>query len=124
VAAGIFNLMRNEGGSVGIAVATTLLQTRSQFHQARLTEHLTAFNGTLQQGVLKLNHLLFTTAGQDPASVNRLAQALVGAEVSRQAYLMAFVDVFFILVIVYVLCLPFVLLLKDPGAGAKGMAVH
>jgi DHA2 family multidrug resistance protein len=109
---------------VGIAVATTLLQTRSQFHQARLTEHLTAFNGALQQGVLRLNHLLFASVGQDPASVNRLAQGLVGAEVSRQAYLMAFVDVFFMLVIVYVLCLPFVLLLKDPGPGTKGMAVH
>jgi DHA2 family multidrug resistance protein len=49
---------------------------------------------------------------------------LVGAEVSRQAYLMAFVDVFFMVVIVYVICLPFVILLKDPGADAKGMAVH
>jgi DHA2 family multidrug resistance protein len=124
VASGIFNLMRNEGGSVGIACATTLLQTRSQFHQARLTEHITAFNGLLQQGVVRLDHLLFATAGQDPASVRRLAMGLVGAEVSRQAYLMAFVDVFFMVVIVYVICLPFVILLKDPGAGAKGMAVH
>jgi DHA2 family multidrug resistance protein len=124
VASGIFNLMRNEGGSVGIACATTLLQTRSQFHQARLTEHITAFNGLLQQGVVRLDHLLYAAAGQDPASVRRLSMGLVGAEVTRQAYLMAFVDVFFMVVIVYVICLPFVLLLKDPGPGAKGMAVH
>ena len=40
-ATGIFNLMRNLGGSFGIATATTLLARRSQFHQSRLVEHLT-----------------------------------------------------------------------------------
>jgi len=124
VASGIFNLMRNEGGSVGIAVATTLLQTRSQFHQARLTEHLTASSALLQEGVLRLDRTLFVLSGRDPHSVRSLSQALLGAEVTRQACLMAFVDVFFMVVLVYVLCLPFVLLLKDPGAGARGMAVH
>jgi DHA2 family multidrug resistance protein len=124
VASGIFNLMRNEGGSVGIAVATTLLQTRGQFHMARLTEHITPFNGVLQQGFAKLNHSLFALSGQDPSSVQRLSQALIGAEVARQSYLMAFVDVFFLLVLVYVICLPFVLLLKDPGVGGNGLSMH
>jgi DHA2 family multidrug resistance protein len=43
-ATGIFNLMRNLGGSFGIATATTLLSRRSQFHQGRLVEHLTPFS--------------------------------------------------------------------------------
>ncbi|MEJ2070807.1 MAG: DHA2 family efflux MFS transporter permease subunit, partial [Syntrophobacterales bacterium] len=43
-ATGIFNLMRNLGGSFGIATATTLLYRRAQFHQTRLVEHLTPLN--------------------------------------------------------------------------------
>ena len=43
-ATGIFNLMRNLGGSFGIATATTLLARRGQFHQSRLVEHLTPFS--------------------------------------------------------------------------------
>jgi len=39
------NLMRNLGGSVGVSYITTLLAWRSQFHTARLGEHLTAYNG-------------------------------------------------------------------------------
>ena len=44
-ASAILNLMRNLGGSVGISVATSQLAWRSQFHQARLAEHITAYNG-------------------------------------------------------------------------------
>ena len=117
VAAGFFNLMRNEGGSVGIAVAATLLQTRSQFHHARLAEHMTPFNGILQQGAHRLNAALGMVSGQDQVTTGRMAQGFLGGEVVRQAYVMAFVDVFAFLVLVYVICLPFVLLLKDPGHG-------
>jgi DHA2 family multidrug resistance protein len=124
VAAGFFNLMRNEGGSVGIAVAATLLQTRSQVHHARLAEHLTPFNGTLQLYVHHLDTAVAWGTGLDPGSAHRLTQGLLDAELVRQSYVMAFVDVFACLVLVYVICLPFVLLLKDPGHGGGGTALH
>ncbi len=124
VAAGFFNLMRNEGGSVGIAVAATLLQTRGQFHHARLAEHMTPYSGALQQGAHRLHLALGASSGLDPQGSARLAQGVLGAEVIRQSYVMAFVDVFAFLVLVYVVCLPFVTLLKDPGSGAGGMQIH
>jgi DHA2 family multidrug resistance protein len=124
VAAGFFNLMRNEGGSVGIAVAATLLQTRSQFHHARLTEHMTAFNPVLQQGAHRLSAAMGLVSGQDAGTSAQLATGLLGGEVLRQSYVMAFVDVFAFLVLVYVICLPFVLLLKDPGHGEGGIHIH
>ncbi len=124
VAAGFFNLMRNEGGSVGIAVAATLLQTRSQFHHARLAEHMTAFNPVLQEGSQRLTAALGAVSGQDPTTSGLLARGFLGGEVLRQSYVMAFVDVFAFLVLVYLVCLPFVILLKDPGEGTGGMHIH
>ena len=44
-ASAIINLMRNLGGSVGVSFTTTMLEQRTQFHHARLAEHITAYNG-------------------------------------------------------------------------------
>ena len=44
-ASALFNLMRNLGGSVGVSFVTTMLAERTQFHHARLSEHITAYNG-------------------------------------------------------------------------------
>ena len=43
-ATGLFNMLRNEGGSLGIAIVTVLVDRRSQFHQLRLAEHVTPLN--------------------------------------------------------------------------------
>jgi DHA2 family multidrug resistance protein len=44
-ASALMNLMRNLGGSVGVSFVATMLQERTQFHHARLAEHITAYNG-------------------------------------------------------------------------------
>jgi len=121
-ASGMFNLMRNEGGSVGIAVASTLLAQRAQFHHARLAESVTPFNGTLQAGQVGLIHGLYPRAGLDPVSVQSLSQGLIAAEVTRQSYLMSFVDMFGFLTVVFLLALPFVLMLRNPAGG--GLSLH
>ncbi|MBP1772500.1 MAG: multidrug resistance efflux pump, family, inner rane protein EmrB [Holophagaceae bacterium] len=121
-ASGMFNLMRNEGGSVGIAVASTILAQRAQFHHARLAEHVTPFSGPLQVGQAGLAQGLFPRAGLDPASVQDLSRAFIGAEVTRQSFLMSFVDVFGFLVVVFLLALPFALALRNPKGG--GLSLH
>ena len=117
-ATGIFNLMRNEGGSVGIAVATTVLARRAQFHHARLVERVTPFSAALQVSQVRLAGQLLPRTGLDPSSAARLGHGLVGAEVVRQSYLMGFVDVFAMLAIVFLLATPLVLLLRNAeGSG-------
>jgi len=123
VATGLFNLMRNEGGSVGIAAATTVLAQRAQFHHARLAEHVTPYSGALQEGSARLAQGLFPQAGLDAVSVKGLTQGLIAAEVNRQSFLMSFVDVFGFLMVVFLLALPFVLLLRD-HKGNGGLALH
>ena len=52
-AAGLYALMRNEGGSIGIALVSTMLQRKAQLHQQMLGQHITASNGLVQQYIAR-----------------------------------------------------------------------
>src|SRR5712671_4695609 len=62
-ASGVFNLMRNSGGSIGIATVTTLLARGAQAHQAAMVSHLTPYDPAFQQRVQALTGTLSTQAG-------------------------------------------------------------
>jgi len=111
-ATGLFNLMRNEGGSVGIAISTTVLSQRSQFHQSRLIENMTQYSQEFLEKGKMAAHYLFAYGGFDPSSSTGGAYGLFYKEVLRQSYLKAFVDVFHFLMIIFILLTPFVFLLK------------
>lgn len=111
-ATGLFNLLRNEGGSVGIALSATVLSQRSQFHQNRLVEHLSIYSSDFMEKVRFFGHYLFSYHGVDPFSSSGGAYALFYSEILRQSYLMAFADVFYFLAIIFILLVPFVFLLK------------
>jgi DHA2 family multidrug resistance protein len=111
-ATGIFNLMRNLGGSFGIATATTLLARRSQFHQGRLVEHLTP----LSQPFLDWQHRLSQAlpdlgANWDWWSAPQ-AMASLYHEVLRQAQMLAFCDDYWFFTIVFLCLLPLVFLMR------------
>lgn len=110
-ATGLFNLVRNEGGSVGIAIATTFLSQRSQFHQSRLVENLHIFSTDFSEKVKMITSYLFVN-GFDISTSKYASLGLIYRELLRQAYLKAFVDVFHYLMIIFVLLIPFVFLLK------------
>ena len=115
---GLFNLFRNEGGSVGIAIAATVLGRRAQFHQHHLVEHLTPFAQGFQQRLAEAGHLLFGVAGRDPVTSGRLAEGIMYGVVRRQAAVLAYIDVFWMLMFSFVVFLPFILLL----AGKMGVS--
>lgn len=117
-ATGLFNLLRNEGGSVGIALSATVLGQRAQFHQTRLVENLTPFDPGFTQRLDETARGLFPWSGLDPSSVKEAAQGLLYGELQRQAYLSAFVDVFWMLALIFAALLPFLFLLRGrPGEG-------
>ncbi|SDN43030.1 MFS transporter, DHA2 family, multidrug resistance protein [Desulfonauticus submarinus] len=92
-ATGIFNLLRNLGGSFGTAASTTLLSQRSQFHQHHLVEHITPYNPWLKQKVLMLNSFIEHKLNLMPTGKTL---ALIYREVIAQAKMLAFNDAFFI----------------------------
>jgi DHA2 family multidrug resistance protein len=119
-ATGLFNLLRNEGGSVGIALSATVLAQRTQFHRSRLVDHLSPLDPLYRERLTEMAHGLFPHAGLDPSSTERLAVGLLNGQVQRQATAQAFVDVFWMLAIVFALILPFILLLRGSPRDSQG----
>ena len=110
-ATSIFNLMRNIGGSVGIAIMTTFLARRSQLHQNHLVENVTP--GSLEtlrllQG-LRANFFLH---GTDSVTASRKALAALYGMVQRHASMLAFVEAFWVMGVVFLLMIPFLPLLQ------------
>lgn len=99
-ATAIYSMMRNVGGSVGIAVATTLLAQRSQYHQTTLGSHITAYAPETQARLAGWVHH-FVTQGIDVFTANRLAVAMLYRETVAQAQLLAYVDDFWLLAVMF-----------------------
>jgi DHA2 family multidrug resistance protein len=112
-ATSIFNLMRNIGGSVGIAVMTTLLARRQQFHQSRLVEHLRPGQPHVWAELHQFTRF-FQLKGSGPATASRQAYAALFLQVQQQAAMLSFVEAFKIMGLVFLLMVPLVFLLKDP----------
>ena len=110
-ATGIFNLLRNLGGSFGIAFVTTLLAQRSQFHQSHLAEHLTIFDRNLQLTLPQISQLL-QEKGFANSLPNQGGLGSIYTQLLRQASMLSFNDAFYLLSILMVLILPLVLLMR------------
>jgi DHA2 family multidrug resistance protein len=122
-ATGLFNLLRNEGGSVGIALSATVLARHSQIHHARLGEHLSAYSPAVQERLWATAHGLFAVSGLDPSTVRSLSMGLLEGSLARQAVAKAYVDVFWMLMFAFVVFLPFTLMLS-PGIRKGAPAAH
>lgn len=112
-ATGIFNLMRNLGGSFGIAMVTTILAQRQQFHQARLVENATQGNPAFVQWMQHTTQHLIA-AGQSSVIAQREALAIAYGMVQKQAGTLAFVDCFWLLGVVMIVLIPVVFIMKRP----------
>jgi len=110
-ATSIFNLVRNIGGSFGVAVSTTILTRRAQFHQARLIEHLTPFDTTYSVGSGQASQLL-QYRGFDPGLSHQGGLGAIYEEVVREASMMSFNDVFHLMSVALVLTVPLVFFMR------------
>jgi DHA2 family multidrug resistance protein len=110
-ASGLFNLTRNLGGAVGLAIINQVLNDRTDLHIQRLQERVTWGNATATE---TLNMLTQRLQGMGDASLMALKElALI---VHRQAAVMGYGDAFFILTIFYFGLSLLVMLLKKPAA--------
>jgi DHA2 family multidrug resistance protein len=117
-ASAIINMMRNVGGSIGIAVVTTFLARREQFHQNVLVAHVTPYSTPYNALVHNLQRAVATHHASAVDALHQ-AQALVYAMVQRQASVLSFIDSFRLLSIVMIALVPLVLVLgKSAGRGA------
>ena len=110
-ATGLVNLARNIGGSSGIALSTTMLSRRSQFHQHTMLSHLTPLDQPYQSTIQGLTQALIQRGSDAVAAANQ-AQAMLYAMLQRQAMMLAFVDVFWLLAMVFLAVTPLVFFMK------------
>jgi DHA2 family multidrug resistance protein len=107
-AAGIYNLMRNIGGSVGIATVTTFLVRGSQLHQSYLGAHFTTSNPVVV-GTLQGLQAQLSVGGFDAYTAHQKALAMLYGFLQQQASLLAYVDNFRLLGFLSLLCIPLAL---------------
>jgi len=106
-AAGIYNLVRNIGGSVGIASATTLLVRQAQVHQNFLGASLSA---SATGGALSGLQASLYNSGASNYDAHQKALGAVYAQLQQQASLLSYVDSFHLLGFLGLVCIPFVAL--------------
>ena len=119
-ASGVFNLMRNTGGSLGIAAMTTMLSRGSQIHQAALIGNINPYNPAVQQRIHQLTGVL---PGSGVAE-NQQAYGVLYGLVARQSMLLSYIDNFRTLAFLSVLCVPAVFLFKRVRAKKGAVAMH
>ncbi|RXH03071.1 DHA2 family efflux MFS transporter permease subunit [Bradyrhizobium zhanjiangense] len=120
-ASALINVARNIGGSMGVALAQTLLAQRQQFHQSRLIEHAAPSDLGYQQTIDAMTRY-FQAQGSNASDAASQAVAWVGKTLQQQVDFLAYIDVFWTLAIVAVLMIPTAAVLRriDLSAPARG----
>ncbi|MET4289842.1 DHA2 family multidrug resistance protein [Bradyrhizobium sp. LB8.2] len=120
-ASALINVARNIGGSMGVALAQTVLAQRQQFHQSRLIEHAAPSDLGYQQTIETMTRF-FQAQGSSASDAASQAVAWVGRILQQQVDLLAYIDVFWTLAVVAVLMIPTAAVLRpiNLNAPAKG----
>lgn len=122
-ATSLFNLMRNIGGSVGIALTGTLIARRQQAATAVLGSHVSLLDPETQ-AVFAQMRAGFIAAGADlVTATNRTYAALFGM-VQREAATVSFVSLFELLGIIWLAMLPLIWIMKRPRGGSGPISAH
>lgn len=119
-ASGLFNLMRNVGGSIGISIATTLLTRRADVHQNEILNYVPRTSQAFQNSIRGSQQFLSGYFG--PGNAAGRAQASLYQQLIKQASMWAFVDVFRWLSLLCAACVIVVWFFKKvrPGRGPAG----
>ena len=123
-ATSLFNLMRNIGGSMGIAITGTLLVRHRQAATNMLGSHVTPYSPAAQSMLERMRDG-FMASGADAVTATNRAYAAIFGMVERQAAMVSFVGIFQLLGLMFFAILPLILIMKRPGhQGAPPAAAH
>jgi DHA2 family multidrug resistance protein len=121
-ASALINAARNVGGSIGVSLSSNVLAHREQFHQSRMVEQVIPSSHPYQDALQQITSF-FVAQGSAPTQARQQAIAWIGKTVQDQAALMAYVDVFWILMLVSLSAIPLALIMRRIElGGAKAMA--
>lgn len=121
-ATGLFNLLRNIGGSIGISIVDTVVVRHQQIRHNELSQFVTPGTPLFRQFLAQAENLARLRG--DAGEAVRQGYALVSRLVEQQASILSYIDVFRYLGLLCFLCIPLVLLLKKVAARRGAMAAH
>jgi MFS transporter, DHA2 family, multidrug resistance protein len=122
-ATSIFNLMRNLGGSMGIANVTTIVARHTQMHINDLSAYINAYSMDARMTMGGLASA-FASRGQDASTASHSAYAATFGMLSRQAAMLSFVDAFWLLGLTFMLIIPLIYIMKKPHGHGEAPAAH
>jgi DHA2 family multidrug resistance protein len=121
-ASAIYNMARNLGGAIGIAMLQTLLTKREQFHSSVLTAHVSLTDLATQTRISALESRFTRMGVSDPATAWHEAVVQIGRIVRMQSNLMAYSDAFYVMGVALLLAIVAVLLMRKLSGGAAAGA--
>jgi DHA2 family multidrug resistance protein len=107
----IFNLLRNLGGSFGVAFITTVLSRRAQFHQGHLAAGFSPYDLKLHQAQPTIQQYL-QGAGLDATTARQGSLEMLYRQLQQQAAMLSFNDVFWLLSLFFLGLVPFIVLIR------------
>ncbi len=121
-AAGVFNMLRNEGSSLGIAVVTWMVPRLTQFHQLRLSEHIRPARQVVDDLLQQYSQIRMVRGGATSFDARAQGFGLLQQGVSEQFQIMAYLDVFWIYWIMALIPIPLVFYMKRSVAEGTAAA--
>ena len=122
-ASALINAARNTGGSIGVSIVSNVLTHREQFHQSRLVEQVIPSSAQYQN---TLQQIASFFAGQGSSLAHAHDQAIqwIGQQVQAQASLLAYMDAFWVLMLISLSAVPLALTLRKIKLGGPAHAGH
>ena len=118
-ASGLFNMMRNLGGAIGIAVCATILNDRTNLHFLRLAEHLNSTNTAMQEMLQKLSAHFAMLNGGDVIRAQVAALKKLWSLTWREAQVQTYADAFLVITVCFALATFMVPLMRKVAAPAN-----
>jgi MFS transporter, DHA2 family, multidrug resistance protein len=122
-ASAIINMMRNIGGSFGIALATTLVARRQQYHQSVLVEHVNPFSSQYDATIQAMQQA-FAASSATAADALQKAQALLYLTVQKQSTMLSYIDSFWALGVLAAMLVPLCFVMRRPQPQAGVPPAH
>ncbi|HEY7213299.1 MAG TPA: MDR family MFS transporter [Thermoanaerobaculia bacterium] len=122
--AGLTNMMRQLGGSFGVALVATYVQHRSWTHRVNLLSHVSVYDPAVRERLSAITNGLMSR-GSDLYEAQRQAYAALEGTVVRQTFLLTYMDAFRIVGVFFLCCIPLLLLFKRrKGTTAAPVPMH
>ena len=122
-ASALLNAARNAGGSIGISLASNVLWDREQFHQSRLIDQTIPSSVQYQDTLHQVTNY-FLAEGSALPQAHQQAIHWIGQQVQMQASFLAYMDVFWLLMVISLAAVLLALTLRKVKLGAAAPAAH